>query len=41
MVTSTASMAEARVFVQRAIWFRLLPKRAICQVRSTSVADVD
>ena len=37
-VTATASAAEACVFAQRASWFRLLPMRAICWVRSRSMA---
>ena len=35
---STASMGAALVFAQRAIWFRLLPMRAICRVRSRSTS---
>ena len=35
---STASMGAALVFAQRVIWFRLLPMRAICRVRSRSTS---
>ena len=35
---STASMAVAWVLAQRAIWFRLLPTRAICRVRARSTS---
>ena len=35
---STASMAVASVFAHRAIWFRLLPMRATCRVRSRSTS---
>ena len=35
-ITSTASTAEAWRLAQRANWFRLLPMRATCRVRSRS-----
>ena len=37
-MTSTASAVSACVFAHRAIWFRLLPMRATCTVRSRSTA---
>ena len=37
-MTSTASATVLWVLAQRAIWFRLLPMRAICRVRSRSTA---
>ena len=37
-ITTTASAAEPWAFTQRATWFRLLPMRATCRVRSRSTA---
>ena len=37
-MTSTASATVLWVLAQRAIWFRLLPMRATCRVRSRSTA---